>query len=78
MVTPTRTSRLVAAGPLIISPVPFKKPPPPRKNPVEIIPNTSSTETTLAGGWPLPEEEGVALTRPVFGVRAAAATLPRR
>ena len=46
-VTPTRTSRLTLELPLIISPVPFKNPTPPRRNPTINIPRASSRDTNL-------------------------------
>lgn len=46
-VTPTRTSLFTLEFPFIISPVPFKKPTPPLKNPDIKIFNTSSSEICL-------------------------------
>ena len=46
-VTPTRTSLLTLELPFIISPVPFKKPTPPLKNPDIKIFKTSSSEICL-------------------------------
>lgn len=46
-VTPTRTSRLIPELPLIISPVPFRKLTPPRRNPAIRMPNASSRDIVL-------------------------------